>query len=1665
MSKVLSIYNDWAFCDVVLPAVANVEYSFLLDAERFHLFKNELIELECIQNGWYFSKSSQGSTIEAVDGKKSDGSALPEYGRYHLSTVGGDMLTILVEEKDNPLYVYRKYVLVTNQTISIGLDADNNICYRYPIESQTKSFVSRRHCTITYDGTAMFLNDTSANGTYVNNVRANGRTELRFGDHVRVFGLSLVCMGNILAVNCPKGCEIRLSEAAAAELEFLEAKGDKDGNSNKFVFYRAPRSIPKINSEVISIDPPPNPREPSNTPLFMQIGPAVTMTIPMLLGSGMTIVASRMSGGASSALMFTGIISAVASAGIGVFWAIINMRYGKKKARLEEEARFEKYGQYLINKQKQIEDIYHANAEALRGKYISSEVIVEYDYNNERLWSRNFNHSDVLTYRLGLGEVPNPAAIEVQKERFTMLDDSLADKPKMIKDRFSILRDVPVCVDIRDKSLIGVIGDSNSWAQIIKNLVLQIAGNNSYTDVKIAFTYDTNQISNEKEWEFVKWLPHTWSEDKKIRYFATNKNEAGEVFYSLGQTMRTRSEEEGGIKPYYVLIVLNKELLEGELIAKYISDNSNEIGLSTIIVAEHYEELPNNCEFIIENNSGFAGIYRTTDENTDKFAVRFDAISDSKLMDFARRLANTEINEVESGGEIPNAITFFDMYGISRPQELNAAERWRRSKTAESMKALIGFRSGGTPCYLDVHERYHGPHGLVAGTTGSGKSETLQTYMLSLAINYSPDDVGFFIIDYKGGGMANLFDGLPHMIGAISNLSGNQVKRAMVSIKSENKRRQRVFSYYGVNNINAYTSLYKEGSAKEPIPHMFIIIDEFAELKREEPDFMRELVSVAQVGRSLGVHLILATQKPAGTVDDNIWSNSKFRLCLRVQDRQDSMDMLHRADAAYLTQAGRGYLQVGNDELFELFQSGYSGAVYDEVLGDKKLVVAQMLNPIGKVDLVGNHFKIQYQEEARRQWIDIVCKAVQQAFDHLASEGIGSIDDAVSAERLQEEIYAFMEKQNIDYKPSQYNDARLREFVKLFGMASHVQKDKKAAFIIDTAIEQGIRLPEVKSKSQLEAINEYLAEVAAANGYTHDLQLWMPVLPESMVLTEIEGYKDLELRDRIQAPEKEQWSLSVIVGKGDDPENQSQMPISVDLGNNGHHAICGTVSTGKSTFLQTMVYSMINKYTSEEVNIYLIDFSSKLLTVFGESKHVGGIMTDAEEDEEKISKFFTMITVTIEERKNLLASSNYRDYVEHGKKKLPAIVIVIDNYASFKEKTNERYEDIIKQLAKEGISYGFYLIVTAGGFGAAEISSRLADNFRTTISLEMSDIYQYSDVLRVVRVPIYPETNVKGRGLVFHGEKIIEFQTALAASGESTFDRNDNIRERIAQINKMEIGKGAKKIPVIPKKPIWDEYIKEDDYQRMLGIPALLPNGYDAETAAYSSIDLTNLLTYVINGTRKSGKSTYMKTLIRACMDKGSDVCIIEIGSTEFAQIASSTGCRYIRDGKGIFDFAKNTLLAEAGIRADRKKECMAAHMEDEEFFEAMSGYRRICVFIPSVVNFLGELYNRESEAYNAVNVYETLSGDKGFHYNFHFFMELNDSDISEVMGYKFMTGFKENGQGLRFGGKYLSQKLFSYANVSYKIQGNALKPGIGVVPSDDENARLEQIVVPNYKG
>lgn len=297
-----------------------------------------------------------------------------------------------------------------------------------------------------------------------------------------------------------------------------------------------------------------------------------------------------------------------------------------------------------------------------------------------------------------------------------------------------------------------------------------------------------------------------------------------------------------------------------------------------------------------------------------------------------------------------------EMYQAEEFEDLHVQERWISHAPYKSLAVPLGLRGQDDIVYLNLHEKAHGPHGLVAGTTGSGKSEIIQSYILSLAVNFHPHDVAFLLIDYKGGGMANLFKDLPHLLGTITNLDGAQSMRALVSINAELKRRQRLFAKADVNHINQYQKKYKLGEVSEPMPHLFLISDEFAELKSNQPEFMKELVSTARIGRSLGIHLILATQKPSGVVDDQIWSNSRFKLALKVADRGDSMEMLHTPDAAEITQAGRAYLQVGNNEVYELFQSAWSGADYQPEKDDQGIEdhTIYSINDLGQYEILND---------------------------------------------------------------------------------------------------------------------------------------------------------------------------------------------------------------------------------------------------------------------------------------------------------------------------------------------------------------------------------------------------------------------------------------------------------------------------------------------------------------------------------------------------------------------------------------------------------------------------------------------------------------------------------------------------------------------------------------
>ena len=357
-------------------------------------------------------------------------------------------------------------------------------------------------------------------------------------------------------------------------------------------------------------------------------------------------------------------------------------------------------------------------------------------------------------------------------------------------------------------------------------------------------------------------------------------------------------------------------------------------GVHVISLGRHTSDLPRQSELVIGVKDGRGELISNEGE---RFSFVMDQTNAELTQPLVSMMENTLLDMPDTDSRLPDMVPFLQMFGVKQVEELNLMSRYFRNDPARTLAVPIGIDASGETCWLDMHEKALCFNGLIAGTIGSGKSELIMTIILSLACCFSPEQVNFALIDFKGGSTARAFQKLPHTVGIMTNLEGSNVHRAQKSIKSELERRQRVLGEIGrIKNltkldINGYQRMFSAGEVKEPLPHLFIIVDEFAELKSQQPEFMDELISTAHIGRELGVHLILATQKPAGVINDQIESNVGLRICLRVQSTQDSQDVLKTPEAAMLSGVGRFYMHTGNANALTLAQSAYTGAPYVHV--------------------------------------------------------------------------------------------------------------------------------------------------------------------------------------------------------------------------------------------------------------------------------------------------------------------------------------------------------------------------------------------------------------------------------------------------------------------------------------------------------------------------------------------------------------------------------------------------------------------------------------------------------------------------------------------------------------------------------------------------------------
>ncbi|MDC7292487.1 type VII secretion protein EssC [Butyrivibrio sp. DSM 10294] len=1686
MGTVLTIYSQNAFKRFLLPAINDADHTVLISENLFSISTDIELKMEIRDNKWYFRRSEKYD-LECLDPTVDcyrnplQNDTNSKKNEFKLLVEGAHIITVIANNVEDYFASYNHYyVPCEGQTITIGRNENTTLSYDYMNTCQ----VSAIHAAIFVNNGDVILSDNeSANGTFLNNRRLIGSDRLAFGDCIDIFGLRIVFLGNKFAIN------VFESGVKVDERILVPAKDDdipllRVNKKRLFtVFNRAPRRLSQIDSEPVKIDEPPQPKdEVRKTGILGALGNALVMALPMMVGCTFMVVASKLSGVNRGIFMYMGMVTATTSATIGAIRGISGMKRARKEYEEYEKKRNEKYGEYLKDKEELIKSKYVRNTEILRDRYVPAQTAAMFGANNPLLWSRNMSQPDFLSHRLGIGDMPFQVQIDVPDEKFTMSENNLTLIPTNLKQTYTTLKDVPICVDLLEEKLIGVIGGRTmaGGVQVVRNLITQIAANDSYTDVKIALVYNEKKTSLSKEWDFVKWLPHVWNESKKFRFIASNKETVSEVFFELNKVIRQRIEnqgtpgqDEGDIpKPYYVVIVAAPEFLEGELLTQYLLSPKPEYGFSTIYMVENYEQLPNSCEYIIENDSVFTGVYRTSEDLEMGTVINFDQLSPQEAHDFAERIACVEVQEMETGGDVPNSITFFEMYGIKKLDDLDVITRWKKNRTYESMKALVGQKAGGAPCYLDIHEKYHGPHGLVAGTTGSGKSETLQTYILSLAINYSPDDVSFFIIDYKGGGMANLFEELPHMIGQISNLSGNQIQRALLSIQSEKDRREALFATYGVKDIRDYTKLYKNNEATVPLPHLIIVIDEFAEMKKEEPEFIQEIVSVSRVGRSLGIHLIMATQKPAGSVSDDIWANSRFKLCLRVQSRQDSMDMLHKPDAAYLTQSGRCYLQVGNDELYELFQSGFSGAVYYDDEEDVSTDIATMLDVNGTSFIEGNHARTIRQKEKKMEWIGKLLEVTKEVYgdDSEKLKNAGREEKEHIAGLVLEKLLSL----KYDYPDTEHNRENLITLFEYIGMQGF---DTEKILDIEAQLTNAKKkLPQKPERTQLEAVVGYLKMLAKLNNYNHDFSLFLPLLPTLMGLDELP--QDTLPRNSETIFGGTAWpdhegkrDITVGLGLYDDPENQRQDLYTLSFPKAGSLMVIGAPATGKSSFLQTFVYELITRYSPAEVTIYALEFSVRKFTPFAAAPHIGGIVTENDSNE-KLEKFFIMMGQILAERKQRLGETGYEHYVaETEADSMPAMFIIIDNFASLVNRAADRYNGILQQLVKEGATLGIFIIVSAAGCGSGEIPNNMAQNFKTTVCLELNNVFDYTTYMRTAHLRMRPEAGIPGRGIAKIGERVLEYQTALPLKSRNDAECSKVFNALSGKMKQAWEDGGEDRyyprpIPEIPEEPVWEEFRKLHDVKHMFASNKLLPIGYDAKTAAIYGIDYSEVYSYLITGSKKKGKTNTLKVIACAAAAKGARVVIVDFDRT-LAKFAQDLGVEAIHTEMDFAGFLSKLLVQDISVRNKFKSELVGQNLEEKEIFEKMQQFGQIFVLINNLPEFVTRVIKpTEQGVPNNLNINMEMIMSKGYLHNLYWFSTADKENLGVAPSYKLFKLFAADKKGIHFGGNAHSTAVagMSYENQDRKTVDTAKPAGRGMLASDNGDTTLE-VVLPMVKG
>jgi S-DNA-T family DNA segregation ATPase FtsK/SpoIIIE len=799
---------------------------------------------------------------------------------------------------------------------TLGREVGNDVVLADPM-------VSKRHARLEIGAHIEVVDLNSANGVLVDGVAVQ-RVRVEEGEPFVIGGTTLVLR---LA---------RSFDGTASEEPIIERGGGLLFNRSPRVEVRYPGTSFKV------------PRLP--TEKIGRMFPWPILIAPILMGMALY----ALNGNPRSLLL-------IVMTPLMAFGNIINQSMQSKKGENHEILLFERQYEQLE------EDFYTGKPEEERARNAEAPPVAEVFDQAMRLgpmlWTRRPEHWNFLALRLGSCRLPARNAID-DAETPEGLPDYI-DRVDRLRERYAYVDDVPVFETLVDAGSVGISGPHGAVADTMRGLAVQLFGLHAPNDV-VAVAFADSAWTPELDW--LKWMPHTSSERSPFRDVALADSAPTsssllnmlEEYVARAESARGRGEPRGPFKedwnplrygtdvsraasehkstpPLSVIVFVSGDAPVDRGRLTDVLERGADHGVHAVFVSPTVESLPAVCRSYIDVTTGLEDARVGLVRNGETFEhVRVEGVSNAYMQMLARRLAPVvdASTVVHDSSDIPTSVMFLQLVDPAVAEDPQVViERWRQNNTivdrspsprprlkkAGTLRAIIG-QGPSNAMALDL--RTQGPHALVGGTTGAGKSEFLQAWVLGMAAAHSPDRVTFLFVDYKGGSAFADCVELPHCVGLVTDLSPHLVRRALTSLRAELQNREHLLNRKKAKDL---LELEKRQDPECP-PALVLVIDEFAALASEMPEFVDGVVDIAQRGRSLGIHLIMATQRPAGVIKDNLRANTNLRIALRMADESDSRDVVDDGIAATFPASvpGRAIAKTGPGRLVP-FQSAYAG--------------------------------------------------------------------------------------------------------------------------------------------------------------------------------------------------------------------------------------------------------------------------------------------------------------------------------------------------------------------------------------------------------------------------------------------------------------------------------------------------------------------------------------------------------------------------------------------------------------------------------------------------------------------------------------------------------------------------------------------------------------------